>query len=99
MATVMVTAMATATATALATAMAPAAAMARAVAMLLLKMDENVNLRLERHVNRALCYYLWLSSWHKFVYFSKYWVASDRKRKGHKSSQFQACHRYSIYKT
>ena len=33
--------------------MAIMTAMARAVAMLLLKMDENVNLRLERHVNRA----------------------------------------------
>ena len=70
MATVMVTAMATATATALATAMAPAAAMARAVAMLLLKMDENVNLRLERHVNRAFFFFycVQFSSWHKFFY-------------------------------
>ena len=73
MATVMVTAMATATATAtaLATAMAPAAAMARAVAMLLLKMDENVNLRLERHVNRAFFYCVQFSSWHKFFIFFK----------------------------
>ena len=53
MATGTATATATATAMALATAMAPATAMARAVAMLLLKMDENVNLRLERHFNRA----------------------------------------------
>ena len=52
------TATATATATALATEMAPATAMARAVAMLLLKMGKNVNLRLERHVNRALIYFL-----------------------------------------
>ena len=51
MATAMATATGTATAMALATAMAPATAMARAVAMLLLKMDENVYLRLERHVN------------------------------------------------
>ena len=78
MATVMVTAMATAmatataTATALATAMAPAAAMARAVAMLLLKMDENVNLRLERNVNRAFFFYcVQFSSWHKFFIFFK----------------------------
>ena len=78
MATVMVTAMATAmatataTATALATAMAPAAAMARAVAMLLLKMDENVNLRLERHVNRPFFFYcVQFSSWHKFFIFFK----------------------------
>ena len=82
MATVMVTAMATAMATttaaatalatALATAMAPAAAMARAVAMLLLKMDENVNLRLERHVNRAFFFYcVQFSSWHKFFVFFK----------------------------
>ena len=77
---------ATATAMALATATAPATAMARAVAMLLLKMDENVNLRLERHVNRALFYCLHLSSWHRFVYFSKYWVASDKKHKGRKGS-------------
>ena len=55
-ATVMATG--TATATALATSMAPATAMARAVAMLLLKMGKNVNLRLERHVNRALIYFL-----------------------------------------
>ena len=48
----MATAMATATATATAT------ALARAVAMLLLKMGENVHLRLERHVNRALIYFL-----------------------------------------
>ena len=79
----MVTAMATATGTAMATAMAvatamaPATAMARAVAramaravvMLLLKMDENVNLRLERHVNRAFFFYcVQFSSWHKFFY-------------------------------
>ena len=69
MATAMATATATATATALATAMAPAAAMARAVAMLLLKMDENVNLRLERHVNRAFFFYcVQFSFWHKFFY-------------------------------
>ena len=72
---------------------------AMAMAMAMLKIDENVNLRLERHVNLAVFYYLRLCSWHRFVYFSKYWVASDRKRKGHKSSQFQGCHRYSIYKT
>ena len=85
----MATAMATATAaaTALATAMAPATAMARAVAMLLLKMDENVNLRLEGHVNRAfflLCTIFLLAQ--VFLYFSKYWVASDTKRKGRKGS-------------
>ena len=75
MVTAMATAMATATATAtaLATAMAPAAAMARAVAMLLLKMDENVNLRLERHVNRAFFFFycVQFSSWHKFFIFFK----------------------------
>ena len=88
MATVMVTAMATATATALATAMAPAAAMARAVAMLLLKMDENVNLRLERHVNRAFFFFTVYSfpPGTSFLYFSKYWVASDTKRRGRKGS-------------
>ena len=60
MATAMATATGTATGTAMAltTAMAPATAMARAVAMLLLKMDENVNLRLERHVNRAFFFLL-----------------------------------------
>ena len=87
MATVMVTAMATATATALATAMAPAAAMARAVAMLLLKMDENVNLRLERHVNRAFFFTVYsFPPGTSFLYFSKYWVASDTKRRGRKGS-------------
>ena len=93
MATVMVTAMATAmatataTATALATAMAPAAAMARAVAMLLLKMDENVNLRLERHVNRTFFFTVYsFPPGTSFLYFSKYWVASDTKRKGRKGS-------------
>ena len=59
--------------------------MAMAMAMAMLKMDENVNLGSERHVNLALFYFLRLRSWHRFVYFSKYWVASDRKRKGHKS--------------
>ena len=49
--------MATATAMALATAMAPA------VAMLLLKMDENVNLRTE-----LFFYCVQFSSWHKFFY-------------------------------
>ena len=53
MARAMATGTATATAMALATAMAQATAMARAVAMMLLKMDENVNLRLEPHFNRA----------------------------------------------
>ena len=97
MATVMVTAMATAMATttaaatalatALATAMAPAAAMARAVAMLLLKMDENVNLRLERHVNRAFFFTVYsFPPGTSFLYFSKYWVASDTKRRGRKGS-------------
>ena len=57
-ATVMATAMATATATATALAKAMAPATARAVAMLLLKMGENVHLRLEPHVNRALIYFL-----------------------------------------
>ena len=47
---------------ALATAMAPATAMARAVAMFLLKMDENVNLRLERHVNRAFFFFFTVCS-------------------------------------
>ena len=67
----MATGTATATAMALATAMAPATAMARAVAMLLLKMDENVNLRLERHFNRAFFYCVQFSSWHKFFIFFK----------------------------
>ena len=74
------------TATATATATVTAKSTATAMAMVMLKMDENVNLRLERHVNRALFYCLQLSSWHRFVYFSKYWVASDRKHKGRKGS-------------
>ena len=61
-------------------------AAAMAMVMVMLNMDENVNLRLKRHVNRALFYCLQLSSWHRFVYFSKYWVASDKKHKGRKSS-------------
>ena len=64
--------------------MAMAAAMA--MVMVMLKMDENVNLRLKRHVNRALFYCLQLSSWLRFVHFSKYWVASDRKHKRRKGS-------------
>ena len=76
----------TATATATATVTAKSTATAMAMVMVMLKMDENVNLRLERHVNRALFYCLQLSSWHRFVYFSKYWVASDRKHKGRKGS-------------
>ena len=59
------------------------------MAMAMLKMDENVNVRLERHVNLALFYCLRLSSWHRFVHFSKYWVASDRKRKGIKIRNFK----------
>ena len=74
MATAMATATGTATGTAMAltTAMAPATAMARAVAMLLLKMDENVYLRLERHVNLFFFFYcVQFSSWHKFFYISQ----------------------------
>ena len=74
------------TATATATVTAKSTATAMAMVMVMLKMDKNVNLRLERHVNRALFYCLQLSSWHRFVYFSKYWVASDRKHKGRKGS-------------
>ena len=72
-ATAMATAMATATGTATATDMALATAMApaTAMAMLLLKMDENANLRLERHVNRAFFYCVQFSSWHKFFIFFK----------------------------
>ena len=81
------TAMAPATAMAVATAMAPATAMARAVVMLLLKMDENVNLRLERHVNRAFFFTVYsFPPGTSFLYFSKYWVASDTKRRGRKGS-------------
>ena len=54
---------------------------ATAMATAMLKMDENVNLRLQRHVNRALFCCLRLFPWHRFVYFSKYWVANDRERK------------------
>ena len=86
-ATAAATALATAAATALATEMAPATAMARAVAMLLLKIDENVNLRLERHVNRAFFFTVYsFPPGTSFLYFSKYWVASDTKRKGRKGS-------------
>ena len=62
------------------------AAAAMAMVMVMLKMNENVNLRLKRHGNQALFYCLQLSFWHRFVYFSKYWVASDKKHKGRKSS-------------
>ena len=62
------------------------AATAMAMAMAMLKVDENVNLPLELHVNRALFYYLRLSCWHRFAYFSKYWVATDRKHNGRKGS-------------
>ena len=37
--------------------------------LLMLKMDENVNLRLEQHFNCALFYCLRLYSWHRFVDF------------------------------
>ena len=95
MATAKATAMATATATAKATAAATATAMALATAMapatamaiLLLKMDENVNLRLERHVNRAFLFTVYsFPPGTSFLYFSKYWVASDTKRRGRKGS-------------
>ena len=85
--TVTATAMATATATGTAAATATTMAMARAVAMLLLKMDENVNLRLERHVNRAFFFTVYsFPPGTSFLYFSKYWVASDTKRRGRKGS-------------
>ena len=58
--------------------------MAMAIAML--KMDENVNLGLERHVKRALFYCIRFSSWLRSFKFLKYWVASDMKRKGRKGS-------------
>ena len=54
---------------------------ATAMATAMLKMDENVNLRLQRHVNRSLFCILGLLSWHRFVNFSKYWIANDRERK------------------
>ena len=54
---------------------------ATAMATAMLKMDENVNLRLQRHVNRSLFCILGLFSWHRFLNFSKYWVANDRERK------------------
>ena len=44
--------------------------MATAMATAMLKMDENVNLPLQRHVNRALFCCLRLFFWHRFVYFS-----------------------------
>ena len=68
------------------TATATAAAIAMVMVMVILKMNENVNLRLKRHVNRSLFYCLQLSSWHRFVYFSKYWETSDKKHKGCKGS-------------
>ena len=89
MATAKATATGTATGTAMAlvTAMAPATAMARAVAMLLLKMDENVNLRLEPHVNRAFFFTVYsFPPGTSFLYLSNYWVASDTKRRGRKGS-------------
>ena len=54
---------------------------ATAMATAMLKMDENVNLRLQRHVNRSLFCILGLFSCHRFVNFSKYWIANDRERK------------------
>ena len=68
-------------ATAAATATATATAKVTATATAMLKMDENVNIRLQRHVNRYLFCCLRLFSWHRFVNFSKYWVANDRERK------------------
>ena len=57
------------------------------MAMAMLKMDENVNLRLERLVNRALFFTVYsFPPGTDFLYFSKYWVASDGKRKGRKDS-------------
>ena len=87
MATAKATATAPAMAMATATVMATATAMVRAVAMSLLKMNENVNLLLERHVNRALFYCLQFPPGTGVLFFfSKYWVASDRKSKGRKGS-------------
>ena len=70
--------------------MAIMTAVARAVAMLLLKMDENVNLRLERHVNRPFFFTVYsFPPDTSFLYFSKYRVASDTKRRGRKGSLFK----------
>ena len=57
-----------------------------AMAMAMLKMDENVNLGLERHVNRALFIVYGFPPGTDFLYFSKDLVASDGKRKGRKGS-------------
>ena len=67
-------------ATATATATTKPTVTATATAKGMLKMDENVNLRLERHANRALFCCLRLFFWHRFIYFSKYWVANDSER-------------------
>ena len=56
------------------------------MAMAMLKMDKNVNLGLERHVNRAFFIVYGFPPGKEFLYFSKYWVASDGKRKGRKGS-------------
>ena len=50
-----------------------------ATATATLKMGENVNLRLEQHVNRALFYCLRLYSWHRFVDFCPIGNANDLK--------------------
>ena len=75
------------TATPMMMSMAIMTAMARAMAMLLLKMDENVNLRLERHVNRAFFFTVYsFPPGTSFLYLSNYWVASDTKRRWRKGS-------------
>ena len=56
------------------------------MAMAMLKMDENVNLRFERHVKRALFIVYGFPPGKDVLYFSKYWIASEGKRKGRKGS-------------
>ena len=63
--------------------------MATATAMAMLKMDENVNLGLERHVNRALFIVYGFPPGTDFLYFSKYWVARDGNAKGVKVRNFK----------
>ena len=60
--------------------------MGMAMAMAMLKMDENVNLRFERHVKRALFIVYGFPPGKDVLYFSKYWIASEGKRKGRKGS-------------
>ena len=79
--------------------MATATATATAMAMAMLKMDENVNLRLECFVFIHFLVRSRFASFAQCPTLERLIHLDSLAGQGHKGSQLQACHRYSIYKT